>query len=283
MIYNTKLIQYANGKCQLRFYSQDIHISDDITEIMKDKREDTINNSDSVVTDPELLIYQSKNRTINKIYDIARSNIWDYFGTFTLDPKKVNRQNYDDCLEAVNRFCRYLKDFYCPELSYLIIPELHKDGKSYHFHALLGNALLLPVKEAINPHTGEFITDSKGRYVYNVPDYIFGFCTVTRVQDNFAAIAYMTKYVTKELCDSTQGKHRYIVSKNVGRPFSSVAKLTQEEFNNMLIRPDLRISFMKSLGQDEYKMQIIELDNLSDSILIGLKDRFVNFEEVDLY
>ena len=45
--------------------------------------------------DKERSLKESKKRTINKIYSIARSNDWEYFFTLTLDPKKIDRTNYD--------------------------------------------------------------------------------------------------------------------------------------------------------------------------------------------
>ena len=190
LIYNTKIITYPDGKVQVKFYSKEIHVSDSVSEKIQEARQHTLETSDYSTTDPDLLIYQSKSRTIQNIYNIARSNIWDYFVTFTFNSARVNRQSYEDCYQAVKKYCDYIRKFYCPDLKYMLIPELHSDGVSWHFHGLFSNCLELPLEVAKNKNN-EPLVDKKGRFIYNAPSYIYGFSTLTRIDDNFAVISFL--------------------------------------------------------------------------------------------
>lgn len=279
MIYNTKIITYPDGKVQVKFYSKDIHVSDSISEKIQEARLQTIQNNDSSVTDPDLLIYQSKSRTIQNIYNIARSNIWDYFVTFTFNEKRVNRQSYEDCYQALKRYCNYIKKLYCPDLKYFFVPELHSDGISYHFHGLFANCLDLPVVKALNKDNDPLL-DKKGRFIFNSPDYIYGFCTLTRIDDNFAVISYMSKYITKNLCDSTVGKNRYFCSQNVNRPQCKVACLSSSELDSLLIRSGIDTKYVKTIGDDDNQLSIFEIDSKLKDFYDGFHDVFFDWDDL---
>lgn len=151
----------------------------------------------------------STNRTIKAIYDIARSNVWDWFVTFTFSPEKVNRYSYADCSAKMSNWLKRMGK-QCPELKYLIVPEMHDDG-AWHFHGLFSNCVGMDFV-----FSGHY--DEHGRSVYNVGKYRFGWTTATIVSDNHCVTSYLCKYVTKDLCAMTMGKKRYWSSRNVDRP-----------------------------------------------------------------
>lgn len=70
------------------------------------------------------------------IFELAFCNKWDFFFTGTLDKRKANRENLKAFNEQFNDFIKsFNRKFKC-KISYLIIPELHSDLKSWHFHRL---------------------------------------------------------------------------------------------------------------------------------------------------
>lgn len=151
----------------------------------------------------------STNRTIKAIYDIARSNVWDWFVTFTFNPEKVDRYDYAACSKKMSNWLHRMQKE-CPDLKYLIVPEMHKDG-AWHFHGLFANCAGMNFIDS-------GIRDDKGRMIYNVGKYRFGWTTATIVSDNHCVTSYLCKYVTKDLCAVTMGKKRYWASRNVSRP-----------------------------------------------------------------
>lgn len=159
--------------------------------------------------DPERSKAVSQARTIHKIYDIARSNRWEWFITLTFNKEKVNRYDYASCTKKLSDWlsnCRRK----CPNMFYLVVPELHKDG-AWHFHGLFANCDALELVPS-----GHY--DEHGDIVYNVGVYKFGWTTATRIKDLRRACSYITKYVTKELFGLTKGKKHYWASRNVALP-----------------------------------------------------------------
>lgn len=151
----------------------------------------------------------SRNRTIHSIYDIARSNPWEWFLTFTFDGKKVDRYDYAECTKKFSKWLNNMKRI-CPDMKYICVPEQHKDG-AFHFHGLFSD-----IDGLRFVFSGKL--DKQGRCIYNIGNYHFGWTTGTRVEDFHRASSYLCKYITKDLCAVTSGKKRYWASRNVSRP-----------------------------------------------------------------
>lgn len=152
----------------------------------------------------------------------------------------IDRTNYDVIVPTLHDWLRKMKRDFAPDLKYILVPELHKDGVSYHFHGLLANMDELPLIDS------EHI-DRKGRTIYNLPTYIYGWSTATVVSDNSSVCSYISKYITKELTSVTAGKKRYWVSKNVDRPKKSYFYMTDEEANNTIDSLTENIVYSKTL------------------------------------
>ena len=150
----------------------------------------------------------SQKRTLNKVYDIARCNDWEWFVTLTFNQKKLDRYDYDVVSKKlknwIDRVRRTSKD-----LKYIIVPELHKDG-AFHYHGLFSNCEF------------EFIDsgkkDKKGNKVYNIPSYKLGWTTATKVKNTNAANKSLAKYLNKNLFKATTQKKRYWSSRNCDLP-----------------------------------------------------------------
>ena len=160
--------------------------------------------------DPEENLKRSFRRTKNSILDIARSNNWDYFFTFTFSSDKVDRYNYSECSSKMSNWLKRMRRE-SDDLKYIVVPEQHKDG-AWHFHGLFANCDLLGVVPS------GVIDKKTGREIFNVGKYRFGYTTATEIESVDKACSYISKYITKDLCCVTHGKKRYWSSKNCDRP-----------------------------------------------------------------
>lgn len=152
---------------------------------------------------------RSVRRTKNKIYDIARSNNWEWFFTFTLNKEKADRYDYGDVTLKLSKWLNNMRRT-CPDMKYLVVPEQHKDG-AWHFHGLFCG-----VENMKFVHSGK--RDKKGRVIYNVGKYKLGFTEATKIDSVARAMSYIGKYTTKDLCAVTKGHKRYWCSRNVELP-----------------------------------------------------------------
>lgn len=177
----------------------------------------------------------NKNQSKERVFDLARENTFDWFITLTFDPEKVNRYDYDECCKNIVLFTRALRRRDC---QYVIVPELHEDG-AVHFHGVVQGDL--PTTRATNPYTGEFLFDFKGREIYNIPIYKWGFTTATR-PDNAGAVAhYLAKYITKTVGWLPKNRKCYWASKGLKRPFLEY------------LNSGLDVSFVEVMEQAHYR------------------------------
>lgn len=233
--YNVRLYEYEKSY-QIRLYKRYVeNKKGTLKELYKPEKSPKMEKSKKQIK-PELRIRTpreiehsmtvAQNRAKQNIYQITRANRWDWYITLTLDPEKIDRSNYDACVAAVRKFFNNVKQRYAPDLKYIIIPELHKDGKSYHFHGLLSDC------------EGLTFTDSKvrqkGKKVYNLQQYTLGFTNCTKVTDTRKVSAYITKYITKELQAHIKGKRRYLASNNCKRGEVTEFNIRPEEKQKLL-------------------------------------------------
>ena len=135
MNYNVKTIEYVDS-VQVRTYKRPVTVSNKITfpeqkQISKSK--------ERTQKQIEHSIESSVNRTINQIYMLSRANRWDYFITLTIDLQKLDSTDFNLISQKLNIWTNNLKKRYAPDLKYIIVPELHKDKRKWHFHGLFAN------------------------------------------------------------------------------------------------------------------------------------------------
>ena len=131
-----------------------------------------------------------------RIFDKIQSNPQlDLFVTLTIDPKQLDRKNYEEIVSHLSRWLdnRVRRD----DLQYILVPEYHPtDNESIHFHGLM-NRNGLHIENSHHKHNGKTI--------YNISDYPYGFTTAKRVTNpkggNYsdAISKYVHKYMTKAL------------------------------------------------------------------------------------
>ena len=159
VVYNVKLIHYLHGT-EVRIYSDLVGkslIADLYRQRECDKEKYNLDNiyygdddinpftgdpicecnvlkeknikKDPGESDRERSLVVSQNRTLNKIYEISRSNDWDYFLTLTFNPEKVNSYDYEEVTKKLSQWIKNMKRKYAPDLKYLLVPERHKSGR----------------------------------------------------------------------------------------------------------------------------------------------------------
>lgn len=151
-------------------------------------------------------------RAKQKVYDIARSNLFTHFITLTFDPKKVDSFSYECCVDNLESFTKMLRRNDC---TYILVPEKHESGR-FHFHGLitLGS---LKLTRATDFYTSEPMSDKQGRPIFNLPQYHLGHSTATEISDPAKTASYLSKYLTKEL-QVPKGKKCYWASRSCARP-----------------------------------------------------------------
>lgn len=131
----------------------------------------------------------SIHRAKSNVFDIALSNDFTHFITWTLSDDKIDRYNPAEVSIKLKNFLYNAKKR--NDLKYLIIPELHKDG-AIHLHGLIsGNMKFVPNERGV--------TTESGQIIYNMPQWKYGFSTAIELYGDFINCAkYITKYISKD-------------------------------------------------------------------------------------
>lgn len=158
---------------------------------------------------------RSVRRTRKMITNYILCNDFELFVTFTF---KENRQDIEKCKKKMYNWLKN-QTKRNGKFRYLIVPELHKDKESLHFHAVMG-AYTGNLEEAINPKSGKLLKQ-KGKQIYVMSGYTLGFNNVKKIDkdDNSASkvATYIKKYITKDML-MISGQNRYWVSKGLKQP-----------------------------------------------------------------
>lgn len=195
----------------------------------------------------------SRNRAISSLYYDARSNNWDWFITFTFNGQKVDRYNYDACVKKMHNWLFTCKR-HCPDMRYIVVPELHKDG-AYHFHGLFADC------DALGFVDSGCKDKKSGRNIYTVGRYRLGFTTATKVTCPGNVCGYITKYITKELCAVTFGRKRYWKSRNLKQ--AEVMELTLDGISKAAFFDSLKpyVQHHSFCSFDFMSVDYLELDS----------------------
>ena len=161
-------------------------------------------------------------RTKSKIFELAICNPWDWFFNATLNPAKFDRTDLEKFHKSLTQWLRDYQKKNKIKIKFLLIPELHLDGKSWHMHGFLKG---LPVEHLqrfkIGDKMGKALADKvkKGDVVYNWLAYSdkFGFCDLEPIKNEIAVSKYVTKYITKELASNVTelNAHQYYHSRGL--------------------------------------------------------------------
>lgn len=243
--YDCKIIEYPDGSIQIRLYDKPMSLYDDLSNYedypygnepellrepftgseVKEVKFFTSEEKQRTVSEIEQNRERSYRRCKNMIFHYARCYKWEYFITITFSPDKVDRTNFSECSRKLRRWLNNQR-VNAPDLKYLFVPELHADGKSWHFHGLMADAG--NIKFIDSGHK------SKGDIIYNLGKWSYGFSTATVIKDTFRVSKYIGKYITKNVCQLTEKQHRYYVSNNLPMPVVSTYSFPGESKNDVI-------------------------------------------------
>lgn len=299
-MYNVKLVHYVGGT-QVRLYNVIRSAPEDIVH-KSELSDERICDKDGVVIEPlapvehktlnpftgelekmqsfpdvERSQKQSLARTVSEVYGIARSNVWDWFITFTFNPDVVDSYDYSAVTKKLSKWFNNFRTVYS-DCFYIAVPELHKSGR-YHFHLLLGG-----VPDSAFVWSGKYVVQrfrtKSGRLgfkttkdkIYYVGKYKFGFCTATRVKDTSKCSSYITKYLTKDLVSCTRNKKRYWASRNCKR--AEVENLLLELPDRKAFKSVIadKVTWTKTIESEGGIVRYYELDSRFDSSMLPCSD-----------
>lgn len=235
MLYNIKRKMYPDGTLQLLICDQCKTRGS-----KSDKPKKTVH-SGKEVKRKEL---DNQKRARQKVYDLARSNTFQWFVTLTLNGDLCDRYDYDSCRRQLETFTKWLTVHNC---KYIIVPEQHSDG-AYHFHGLVQGDLLLV--QAVNAKTLEPIPN-----IYNISNYNLGFTTVSKIKYHNRVATYLTKYLTKEL-SVPKGRKRYWASCSLDKPVVSYQHVLS--LNDYIPDMECKADFVKHIISEYGNYTLLE-------------------------
>lgn len=278
MIYNVKTIEFPDS-LQVRVYAKPIRASSHA----QPKRLD--NKTKDSSPSPSLENGQARgqtghsaqcsvNRTINSIYALSRSNRWEWFVTLTINPKRLDSTDYILILDKLGIWLNNIRKRYAPDLRYLFVPELHKDGKKYHFHGLIADVGNLPFEFSDKVSVGKYIFDYArkpfGTKIYNLPLWKWGYSTATAVKNPSRAGSYICKYITKELTCSLKNLRRFIYSQNLHTPVERVYNCDYDILSGLVKKHIGSVDYVKTVKVPEAGQEITYMEfNKNDKTRIS--------------
>ena len=163
---------------------------------------------------------ESLSRTRRVLFELALCNPWEYFITLTISPERHDRHDLPGTYKRLAKWLNNYNTRQSAAVRYLLVPEPHRDG-AWHFHGLLFG---LPPPHltpfTLRDHIPRRLKDMlrTGRKLYNWPAYAeaFGFTSLEVIQDLDRCASYMTKYITKELRQSSIELNHHLYYRSQG-------------------------------------------------------------------
>lgn len=189
----------------------------------------------------------SISRTRTAIYELALCNDWEWFVTLTLNPEYHDRKDLQSYKRKLSTWIKNYNRNHETNIKYLLIPEQHADGQSWHIHGLM---MGLP-EEHLHEFTEQeklpikiLIEIKRGNKVYNWENYAktFGYIVITKIRHLESVSKYITKYITKDLAKTRIGlnDHLYYCSQGLNRAETiyqgHLTKELDEDYSNEYVK-----------------------------------------------
>ena len=167
----------------------------------------------------DVKLENSLSRSRKVILELSLCNQWEWFFTGTFNPQLWDRNNISLLKSKLIQWLSDRSKAYESKLSFILIPEQHKDG-SWHFHGLLSGIPLSKLSH-FDPKIHPLDLCRNDIWNWNEFQSKFGFCSLSYVKNPLSCGFYVTKYITKEMnqLKSEVGFHLYSCSRNLNRSF----------------------------------------------------------------
>lgn len=178
-------------------FSEPVYNSRHLEAEQKPKKKSSFTAKNSEDPDQGSVSDSAIRRARRRLFDLVACNPeCNMMVTLTLNGEKFDRDNWAKIVPRLNVWLDNMRRRH--GLKYILVPEYHKDG-AIHFHGF-ANETALSLSRAINPKTEKPLFQ-KGRAVYNIENWKFGFTTAVRVGkselDQLSSAKYVLKYITK--------------------------------------------------------------------------------------
>lgn len=238
-MFNVKVLKYR-GFSEFRLYEKPIREGPTEEEIERGKRGQ---GGPQAVT-------ESMRRTREKVKRYGFANQWEWFCTLTFNPDLVDSYDYQACVDKLSAWLNNNRKRRAPDMRYIWVPERHISGR-FHFHGLMSGISSLGLADS-----GK--RDKSGRAIYNIGQYKLGWSTATAVTNSQAAVGYLLKYLTKDLCAVTFNRRRYWASKNLDLPEvqNSLLELHEQKELSAILKENATWQEVASVESEAYSNTI---------------------------
>lgn len=150
-------------------------------------------------------LYNNLCRTKELIREKGLCNPWQFFCTLTIDPKLHEKFNLKSIQCDISNFIHNQNRRRDDKISYLLIPEMCKDG-AWHFHGFLNG--LRDSDLSINKY---------GYLTWDRYNEKFGYVNMQKIDNQLAMVLYCLKYITKDCQKSVTelGARMFFASKGL--------------------------------------------------------------------
>lgn len=162
-------------------------------------------------------------RARSRVFELAYCNDWQFFTTFTIDPKKFGRNDLEKFQKSFAQWLRNYNKKFGTQIRYLTIPEQHQKG-GWHEHGFIcgvpqEHLRQFTLKERLPTKLRKKLL--QGDVVFDWPAYRekYGWVDFEPIRSVEGVSKYCTKYITKALSHSVtaSGAHLYYCSKGLNR------------------------------------------------------------------
>lgn len=224
--YNFEIVHYGNGKVMIKSFLHAIkhNYSKKKKKIWNRKRKEHCSDEKRRRKSKRDALRTS----IKKIYEIMKSNHFEYFLTITFNSQKYDSHDYKKVYRVVSQYLYRIKKK-CKKMSYLCVAGQGKNG-SWHFHVCLAN--IEEIEDEFIPAINKKCKSMyiKGKKVCNVKSLNkIGFNTIIRIYGEPEKLA---SYLIKNIIDSSEvkGRKKYSTGGKLKKP-TVIKKII--EFNDL--------------------------------------------------
>ena len=200
-------------------------------------------------------------RARSMIEQLGACNHWQYFVTFTIDPKKYDRYDFSTFYKAFSKFVMNYRQRKGVKFQYVFVPEQHEDG-AWHLHGLINGLPLEHLREfTLEEQLPYYIRDKlqQGQKLYEWCDFAdkFGYTIVEPLRKKDRAASYITKYIGKGFSNDDRFKNARLFMPSHGLKRAELIKKGFTDMHSM--KPIFECEYAKTykFPKEEYSLDDI--------------------------